>query len=176
MPSTHDDQLYRIWQPAVATMLPGEEITRRRRVDRAIGRDGRVLPDAVPVDTNYLSGVAYSNAGASTSSTATYANAAVTTFTLPSGRWIIKAMAATRIGNTLDSNVDGRITITGHTTANEATRSGPSVSAAPMNLIEQTSPIDGDQDITVAAQVKSDTTGTSSMTNVALSWEARRVG
>ena len=163
----------RAFDRVARTLEPDDMIGQRNTAYGAFGRDGRLVPGAIPANTLHLSDSVLDATGSSTSSTTVWATAASMMVYLPEGRWKVRANAMARIANSSASNVDAQLVIATDMVGADA-KSGPSSGAAPMHLTGSAM-VYGGEETEILVQVKSVSAGTSTMTNVVLEWFADRL-
>lgn len=175
MSFTGHDKLVDALMPAVRSMFPGETMDRRRRIDRAIGADGMVDPDAIQLLGAIIPGGWIDNATYSITSTVTYTATAPGIVALTGGIWLLKVRAWLRYGTGDGSNADSRLVVNGQAQA-DTTRSGPTASAGPVYLFERYLNIEGNQEVSVRVDIKSDSGTTITVNQVMVDVDAYRTG
>lgn len=115
---------------------------------------------------------AFSDTAVNNSSTSSWLDVVSLTTTLPSGTWTAEVSAWGRIGHDSDGNIDLRVVIDG-TNGTTYTRSGPSSGAYPGGAMSSKSSVSSGSR-TAKLQIKSGSSGTSTMTNAFLHFNAYR--
>lgn len=175
MSFTGHDKLVDALMPAVRSMFPGETMDRRRRIERAVGADGMVNADAIQLLGAIIPSGWIDNATYSITSTVAYTATGSGVVALTKGTWLIKIRAWLRYGTSDGSSADARLVVNGQVQS-DTTRSGPTASAGPVYLFGAYAGIEGNQEISVRVDIKSDSGATITVNQVMVDVDAYRTG
>ena len=170
---THEDELARMLLPAVEATVPGRSLQRRARIDAAVDEIGNVRPEAIQLLGAIIPSGWIDNATYSITSTVTYTATGSGVVALTKGTWLIKVRAWLRYGTSDGSSADSRLVVNGQVQA-DTTRSGPTASAGPVYLFGAYAGIDGNQEISVRVDIKSDSGATITVNQVLVDVDAYR--
>ena len=174
MTFTGHDRLVDALLPAVRDMFPAATMDRRRRIDRAIGADGMVDPEAIQLLGAIIPGGWIDNATyPGITSTSIYTQMADGIVALTAGTWLLKVRAWLRYGVSDGTLADFRLVVDGVPQA-DTTRSGPSASAGPGFLWGLYPGIEGNSEIPIWVDIKSDTGGSVTCNQVMVDVDAYR--
>lgn len=170
---THHDELARMLLPAVESLIPGSAIRQGQRMDYAIGEDGKVNPYALTVAGSLVITGTKDDTLYSTSSTVTYTTNASVNVTLPDGTWTVLVLGMLRATNTSTSNLDVQLVVAGVENDPPVTRIAVATGGSPFYDMVMTPNVAGSQTIPVSMQFKSDSAGTSAVSDsvlIVLAW------
>ncbi len=164
--STHHDTLARLLVPAVAGLIPGSEIRRQKRVDYAIGDDGRLNPSALLLTSAAVIDGALNDTLYSTASTVTYATGATLNTEILDGTWSVLFVAMSRGTHSAGASINYRTRLQG-VAGTLITRPAVAAGASPFASLQKMT-LDGAQTVVSSIEFKSDTAGTSSVSDTVL--------
>jgi hypothetical protein len=173
---THMDELARLLMPAVQATVPGRSLQRRQRIDAAIDVSGNIRAEAIQLLGAIIPGGWIDNATYSITSTSDYTVTAPGVLALTQGTWFLKVRAWLRYGVGSGNDADCRLVIDGVPQASVTTRSGPSSSAGPVYLFERVASVEGDREIAIRVEIKSDSGSTVTVNQVMVDVDAYRTG
>lgn len=162
MSFTGHDRLVDTLMPAVREMFPGDEMARRRRIDRALGADGYVRSESLLILGNLLIALVIDDTQYNSASTSVYTDMAAQNIALPEGAWTLYVLTWSRGGHTAGTSIDYRLSVQ-NAAYNEITRTAPTVSAAPFSTVAVVPNMPGGQEVSIATQFKCDAGATATM-------------
>ena len=165
---THADTLARLLLPAVESLVPGEALDREKRTEYALTREGKVNPAALLLSGALVVAGVKDDTLYSTASTTVYTTNATIHVDLPDGTWNVMALGMLRATNSSTSSLDVQLTMAGIENDPPVTRIAVATGGSPFyDLMTQTN-VAGNQTITTTMQFKSDSVGTSAVSDSVL--------
>lgn len=165
---THQDMLARLLIPAVDALLPADAMEARQRTAYALTQEGKVNPHALLLSGSLVVAGTKDDTLYSTASTTVYTTNAILNVDLPEGTWTVMALGMCRATNSGTSSLDVQLVMAGIENDPPVTRIAVATGGSPFyDLMTQTS-VPGNQTVTVTMQFKSDSTGTSAVSDTVL--------
>jgi hypothetical protein len=169
---TDQDRLEKLFVPLARTIMPPAALDRQKRIDYALGDDGKVQESAMPPlsglhITSTIDDTAYNS-----TSTSVYTTCVETTITLGDGTWTLIVNVMSRGAHSAGTSIDYRINVNSDA-YNEITRTAPAAAAAPFFTTATVTAVPGG-DVAIAAEFKCDAGSTATISDSVLTVIAMR--
>ncbi len=163
---THDDEITRLLLPAIADLMPGSALQREKRIDYALGSDGRVNAAALQIGGAVMIRPYLDDSLYSTTNTITFVTGARFNLSLTDGSWYVALVTMARLTHSAAANVAFRSLIQS-IASDTILRPAVSAGGSPF-YTAQTLTVAGNNDVECSVQFRGNSAGTTTISDTVL--------